>query len=94
MFAKGPMPGNSFKTDVLKQIPTAICRKKYSICDLVGYIIYPTKKDADNNTNGMSVGGNSQKAWEQADGYIADNPKKYKKWMVRLDNLEKSKENK
>ena len=88
MFAKGPQPGYSPKTEVLEQIPTSVCRKKYSICDLVGYVVYPTKKDADNDTNGIASCGSAKEAWSKALGRILDDEDgKYKYWSARLDDV-------
>ena len=68
MFAKGPQPGYSPKTAFLKLMPSAVCRKKYAICDLVGFVIYLTKEDADNDINGFTSAGSAVLAWDKAYG--------------------------
>lgn len=66
MWAKGPTPGYSPKTEALRFIPNAVCKKKHSICNIVGYIVYPSKFDSDSDTNPIASGVNSKNAWEKA----------------------------
>ena len=66
MWAKGPMPGFSPKTELLAFVPTAVCQKKYAMCNITGYLVYPTKEDAKNDKNAMSSAGNAKDAWEKA----------------------------
>lgn len=66
MWAKGPMPGFSPKTELLAFVPTAVCRKKYAMCNITGYLVYPTKEDAKNDKNAMGVAASAKDAWEHA----------------------------
>ena len=66
MWAKGPMPGYSSEKDAQKFIPGAVCKKKHAMCDIVGYVIYPSAADALADTNPISSAGSAQNAWEKA----------------------------
>jgi hypothetical protein len=65
MFTKGPQPGNSPKKEVLKLLHSAICKKKAS-GSIIGYVVYPTKKDAKIDRKGIASAGSSREAWEKA----------------------------
>ena len=66
MWAKGPTPRYSPKTDAQKFIPGAVCKKKHAMCNIVRYVIYPSADDALADTNPISSAGNAKKAWEKA----------------------------
>lgn len=66
MWARGQTPGYSPKTEALRFIPSAVCKKKHSICSIVGYVVYPTKFDSDSDTNPISSALSSQDAWKKA----------------------------
>lgn len=72
MWAKGPTPGHSPKTELLNFVPGAVCQRmtneRYR---LTGYFVYPTKKDAKEDTNVMSSACSSKEAWEKALALVA-----------------------
>lgn len=66
MWAKGPMPGYSPKDEAMNFIPNAVCQKKHAMCNIVGYVVYPSRADAKADTNPISSAGNARDAWEKA----------------------------
>jgi len=56
MFAKGPLPGWSPKTECLKALPNTVCRKKIAL-NIKGFIIY-------NEEEPIAVGSSAKLAWE------------------------------
>jgi len=71
MWAKGPMSGYSPKSETLRFLPKSVCEKKRAMCDITGYIIYPTKEDAKSDTNAISSAGSAKEAWGKALAKIA-----------------------
>lgn len=66
MWAKGPIPGYSPKTEALVFIPKAVCQQKHAMCGIQGYVIYPSRADAKADTNPISSAGSAREAWEKA----------------------------
>ena len=61
MWAKGPMPGYSPKSELLKLIPTAVCEAKVSVAELMGYVVYHSRGGV-----AISSAGNARDAWDKA----------------------------
>lgn len=62
-------PGEGYmaaKDEVRKLMPESVCCRKESICDIKGYVVYPTKEDADNDTNGYASAATARDAWNNA----------------------------
>ena len=66
MWAKGPMPGYSPRSEALAFIPRAVCVKKHAAHGIVGYVVYRSKEDSIYDCNAISSAGNARDAWEKA----------------------------
>ena len=66
MWARGPIPGFSPKAEMLALFPKTVCCKKHAMCNIVGYVVYPSKEDMKLDVNPLSSAGNSRDAWEKA----------------------------
>lgn len=84
---KGPMPGYSPKTIAQEFIPNAVCKKKHAMCNIVGYVIYPSAADALADTNAISSAGNAQNAWENALRKIAKFNVVTNAWEKSIDKV-------
>ena len=66
MWAKGPMPGYHPKDDFRSFHPDAVCVKKHSICNIVGYVVYMSAADAKADIRPIASAGNAKDAWSKA----------------------------
>ncbi|KWU23425.1 hypothetical protein AS149_37180 [Burkholderia cenocepacia] len=60
MFAKGPMPGATPRSDFLARYPGATCKKEHLAYGMVGFTVYL----ADGTL--VITRGNPKQAWEEA----------------------------
>jgi len=87
MWAKGPTPGYSPKTELLNFVPGAVCQRMTNAqYRLTGYFVYPSKEDAKKDTNVMSSAVSSKEAWEKALSLVVDYDVANDVYIVRKDS--------
>lgn len=64
MFAEGKTPGYSAKAEALRLKPGLVCKRKYTICDIVGYVVY----DGD---RAITSARTAHEAWRKVEARLA-----------------------